>query len=93
MKINWWHRQIADGWDARGGHSKNTLSLLQIMAAFRKWTFNTAASIRFGPGCLSEVGTLTRAKGYKRTLLITDPGMVSSTNIVDRALKFLTVSI
>jgi alcohol dehydrogenase class IV len=53
------------------------------------FTFNTAASIRFGDGLLGEIGTIVAAAGHANLLLVTDPGMVA-TGIVDTALASLS---
>lgn len=52
------------------------------------FTFNTAASIRFGAGLLNDLGKIVKAEIGSRVLVVTDPGM-KSTGIVDRALDAL----
>lgn len=51
--------------------------------------FNTAASIRFGSGLLSELGVMSKASLGARVVVITDPGMMK-TGLVDRALEALS---
>jgi len=52
------------------------------------FTFNTAASIKFGAGMLSQLGQAVREKNCQSALLITDPGMMN-TGIVSRAIGVL----
>lgn len=52
------------------------------------FTFNTAASIKFGAGMLSHLGQMACEKGCRRVLLVTDPGMMT-TGIVERAIGYL----
>ena len=47
------------------------------------FTFNTAASIQFGSGKLSALGSLTQTLGAKRVLLVTDQGVLS-TGIIEK---------
>lgn len=54
----------------------------------KTFTFNTAASIRFGNGLLSELGTMVQSSIGSRVLLVTDPGMMA-TGIVDKAVDTL----
>lgn len=54
----------------------------------KAFTFNTAASIRFGNGLLSELGTMVQSSIGSRVLLVTDPGMMA-TGIVDKAVDIL----
>ncbi|MBO6716439.1 MAG: iron-containing alcohol dehydrogenase [Rhizobiaceae bacterium] len=54
----------------------------------KPFTFNTSASIRFGPGVIQTLGDVAREKLGERILVVTDPGMVA-TGIVDRAVKAL----
>jgi len=49
------------------------------------FNFNTSASVRFGPGLLSQIGSITKVEIGSRVLLVTDPGMMA-TGIVDKAL-------
>ncbi len=39
------------------------------------FTFNTAASIVFGDGAVTRIGTLAAARGWQRALVVTDPGL------------------
>ncbi|MEP1610762.1 MAG: iron-containing alcohol dehydrogenase [Roseobacter sp.] len=55
------------------------------------FNFNTSASIRFGPGLLSQLGEIVRANIGERVLLVTDPGMMA-TGIIDKALESLKIS-
>lgn len=52
------------------------------------FNFNTAASVRFGPGLLSQLGDIVKGEIGTRVLLVTDPGMMA-TGIVERALTSL----
>lgn len=49
------------------------------------FNFNTSASVRFGPGLLSQIGEIAKEEMGTRVLLVTDPGMMT-TGIVDKAL-------
>ena len=40
------------------------------------FTFNTSASIVFGEGTVSRIGTLASGRGWTRVLMVTDPGLV-----------------
>ena len=52
------------------------------------FTFNTSASIRFGSGILSELGTMSQTALGERVVVITDPGMMA-TGLVDRVIEAL----
>jgi len=39
--------------------------------------FNTVGSIVFGAGKAAEIGTLAEARGWRRLLLVTDPGLIT----------------
>lgn len=52
------------------------------------FTFNTAASIVFGEGTASRIGTLAAGRGWRRVLVVTDPGVVKI-GLIDPALKGL----
>ena len=52
------------------------------------FNFNTSASVRFGPGLLSQLGDIVKNEIGTRVLLVTDPGMMA-TGIVERALASL----
>jgi alcohol dehydrogenase class IV len=54
----------------------------------KPFTFNTAKSIRFGPGSLGEIGGMVRRDIGERVMLVTDPGMMR-TGIVERAERVL----
>jgi len=56
------------------------------------WTFNTARSIRFGAGLLNTLGKECKQANHKRILVVTDPGMVANTNIIERAKQYLQAS-
>ncbi len=53
--------------------------------------FNTAASIRFGAGLISQIGEMVKTNIGTRVLLVTDPGMMA-TGIVDKAIDALKSS-
>ncbi len=53
-----------------------------------QFNFNTTPSILFGPGRLSQLGEIFKARVGTRVLLVTDPGMLA-TGIVDRGLEAL----
>lgn len=55
------------------------------------FTFNTAASVRFGAGMISQLGEIVKTSIGTRVLLVTDPGMMS-TGIIDKALAALKAS-
>lgn len=42
----------------------------------RPFTFNTAGSIIFGAGESARIGALAAARGWRRVLVVTDPGLV-----------------
>ena len=48
------------------------------------FSFNTAKSIRFGQGILSQLGDIVRAEIGQRVLIVTDQGMLA-TGLVERA--------
>ena len=52
------------------------------------FTFNTSASIQFGPGSIAKIGALALDRLGERVFVVTDPGMVS-TGIVDRVVALL----
>ena len=52
------------------------------------FSFNTAKSIRFGQGILSQLGDIVRAEIGQRVLIVTDQGMLA-TGLVERAQVFL----
>ena len=52
------------------------------------FTFNTTASIQFGPGILSCLGDLARMRMGGRVMVVTDPGLVA-TGIVARVEQIL----
>lgn len=54
----------------------------------KPFNFNTSASVRFGPGLLSQLGGIVKNEIGTRVLLVTDPGMMA-TGIVDKALASL----
>ncbi|MCB2111104.1 MAG: iron-containing alcohol dehydrogenase [Defluviimonas sp.] len=58
------------------------------MTAF---TFNTAKSLCFGAGSLSEIGAIAQSTIGTRTLVVTDPGL-QATGIVARALAALAAA-
>ncbi len=45
-------------------------------------------AVEFAPGALRRVGTLARERGFRRTLLVSDRGMIGA-GFVDRALRAL----
>ncbi|MCY6382451.1 iron-containing alcohol dehydrogenase [Hoeflea prorocentri] len=55
------------------------------------FNFNTAASIRFGAGLVSQLGDMVKTSIGSRVLLVTDPGMMA-TGIVDKATYSLKAS-
>lgn len=40
------------------------------------FTFNTVQSIVFGEGAIADIGEIAARRGWKRVLLVTDPGLV-----------------
>ncbi|MDQ0317290.1 iron-containing alcohol dehydrogenase [Amorphus orientalis] len=52
------------------------------------FTFNTVGSIVFGSGKAGEIGALAAARGFRRPLFITDPGLMG-TGLIDPALSAL----
>lgn len=39
-------------------------------------SFHTAGKIKYGPGCIAELGTVIKNYGCSRALIVTDPGIV-----------------
>lgn len=54
----------------------------------KPFTFNTAASIVFGEGSSARIGELASARGWRRVLVVTDPGLVRI-GLVDPAVEAL----
>ncbi|MGH1487140.1 MAG: iron-containing alcohol dehydrogenase [Cellvibrionaceae bacterium] len=54
----------------------------------KNFNFNSAKSIRFGKGMLSNIGEIVKNEIGDHVMLVTDPGMIS-TGIIDRALDIL----
>ena len=59
-----------------------------MISACDSFTFATAPTIRFGAGCLDQIGALAGGVTGKTCLIVTDRGLVA-TGIVDQALSAL----
>ena len=57
----------------------------------KPFIFNTSPSIRFGDGCLKDIGSILSADGHDSALIVTDPGMVA-TDIVSEAVNSLEIA-
>ena len=57
----------------------------------KPFIFNTSPSIRFGDGCLKDIGSILLADGHDSALIVTDPGMVA-TDIVSEAVNSLEIA-
>jgi alcohol dehydrogenase class IV len=57
----------------------------------KPFIFNTSPSIRFGDGCLKDIGSILSADGHDSALIVTDPGMVA-TDIVSEAVHSLEIA-
>ena len=57
----------------------------------RPFEFNTTPFIKFGPGCLDQLGEIALKKLGKKILIVTDKGIVKA-GIIDKALKSLQES-
>jgi alcohol dehydrogenase class IV len=58
------------------------------LEAFQPFDFLLRTRVVFGPDSLARLGDLARELGFKRTLLVADPGLVSAGH-VDRATRVL----
>ena len=53
--------------------------------------FNTSPSIRFGDGCLKDIGSILSVDGHDSAPIVTDPGMMA-TDIVSEAINGLEIT-